>query len=275
MPISIPDTLTVDNSEQYRMSIRLRSDGLSFSGYNPSVHESFFYRNTEFDRTKPYVASLKEFFFGHEFLSFMYKQVNVVCVSSQYTLVPEDIFLEKQKAELLSFAFSSPADKCLNNLLPGESSEIVFGIGEEIYEFCSRSLINPRFIHHMAPQLALWKQQSGASLPRRMSVVLHRKMMDVVCYEQGSLLFANSFLYEKADDILYYILYVWKQVGLDQEKDQLSICGVPVLQVQLTSTLRNYIHHISPAEIPSEAYLLGPEVVHAPLDLIALSICEL
>ncbi|MFQ6927562.1 MAG: hypothetical protein ACLRS8_04890 [Parabacteroides merdae] len=36
------------------MSIRLRSGGLSFSAYSPSVSESFFYRDVEFDRTRPY-----------------------------------------------------------------------------------------------------------------------------------------------------------------------------------------------------------------------------
>ena len=32
MTISIPDTLTTDNSEKYIVSIRLRSGGLSLSG---------------------------------------------------------------------------------------------------------------------------------------------------------------------------------------------------------------------------------------------------
>ena len=102
MAISIPDTLTADNSGKYIMSIRLRSDGLSFSGYCPSESESFFYRNMEFDRTKPYISSLKEFFFGHEFLTYSYKRTNLVYVTSQYTVVPEEVFTEKQKNDDLN-----------------------------------------------------------------------------------------------------------------------------------------------------------------------------
>ena len=275
MTISIPDTLTADNSGKYIMSIRLRSDGLSFSGYSPSVSESFFYRNTEFDRTRPYIASLKEFFFEHEFLTYSYKQTNLVCVTPQYTMVPEDVFSDKQKSELLSFTFFAPESKCLHNLLTRESAEVVFGIDEEVYEFCSRSLIKPTFIHHITPQLALWKQQSRTLIPRQLYVVLHRKMMDVVCYAQGALLFVNTFEYEKTDDILYYILYVWKQVGMDQERDQLHLYGGVSLRNSITTILRNYIQYTSPAEIPSDAYLLGTEVLQAPLDLIALSVCEL
>ena len=77
MTISIPDTLTTDNSEKYIVSIRLRSGGLSFSGYDPSAGGSFFYRETEFDRAVSFISSLKEFFFAHEFLTWTYKRINV------------------------------------------------------------------------------------------------------------------------------------------------------------------------------------------------------
>ena len=80
MTISIPDTLTTDNSEKYIVSIRLRSGGLSFSGYDPSAGGSFFYRETEFDRAVSFISSLKEFFFAHEFLTWTYKRINVICV---------------------------------------------------------------------------------------------------------------------------------------------------------------------------------------------------
>ncbi len=61
MTISIPDTLTTDNSEKYIVSIRLRSGGLSFSGYDPSAGGSFFYRETEFDRAVSFISSLRSF----------------------------------------------------------------------------------------------------------------------------------------------------------------------------------------------------------------------
>lgn len=269
------DQLTIDNSGKYKMSIRLRSGGLSFSGYNPSASESFFYENIEFDRAKPYMTSLKECFFDREFLTWQYKQIHVITVSSQYTLVPEDVFQEKQKNELLSFAFSAPQSRCLNNELKEIAAELVFDMDEEVYEFCSRSLLNPRFIHHMTPLLSLWKKQSCARQARQLYVVLSPKKMDVACYDQGNLLFANSFSFDRPDDILYYILYVWKQTGMDQQKDQLRLFGEVSLRSEVVGKLRNYLQFIDPLEIPSEAYLMGTEAVQAPLDLIALYVCEL
>lgn len=275
MTISIPDTLTSENSGKYIMSIRLWSGGLSFSCYYPLVSNSFFYRTIEFDRTSSYLSSLKDFFFAHDFLGWIYKRVNVLCVSSQYALVPEDMYDEKEKGACLSLAFSSPEKMVLSNLLKDERAALVFGINEEVYEFCSRSLLNPCFIHSMTPLLAVSKKQSVLCLPRQMYVVLHQKKMDVACFSKGKLLFVNSFEAAQPEDIFYYILYVWRQTGMEQEIDQLHIFGEPSLRNHVTNSLRTYLRQVSPMEIPSEAYLLGAEVVQAPIDLISLLVCEL
>ena len=96
----------------------------------------------------------------------------------------------------------------------------------------------------------------------------------MACYAQGNLLFVNSFEYEHTDDILYYILYVWKQAGLNQEKDQLLLAGESSSRMRVLERLRTYLRHVKPVEIPSEAYLQGTDVTKAPMDLISLLICE-
>lgn len=275
MPISIPDTLTADHSEKYIVSIRLHPDGLSFSGYIPSVGESFFYGETEFDRSVPYISSLKELFFSQEFFTWSYKKVQIIQVSPDYTVVPEPLFEEERKEELFRFNSSSTDQHCLTNVLKEEESRLIFGIYEEIYQFCSRTLVRSDFIHHLTPQLWLWKKQSQASAGRQMFVVLHARMLDIACYDRGNLLFVNSFAADQAEDALYYILYVWRQVGFDQLQDALYIYGNSLRRTKITAVLRTYVHSIHTLQIPSEAYLMGTGVFQASFDLIALLLCEL
>lgn len=274
MTISVPDTLTTDNSEKYIVSIRLRSGGLSFSGYEPSVGGSFFYREVEFDRAVSFIISLKEFFFANDFLAWMYKRIHVICVSPIYSLVPDDYFLDNKEERLLDFSFSASGRHCLVDTLREQRAKLVFGVDEEVYEFCSRSLLHPAFSHYMTSPLTLWKRWSGAGLTRQMYVVIERKRMDVVCYAQGQLLFVNSYQVDQLNDIMYYILYVWRQVGLDQEEDRLYLLGESSSQTRVMERLRIYLRHVEPMEIPSETYLLGADVAKAPMDLISLLVCE-
>ena len=177
MTISIPDTLTTDNSEKYIVSIRLRSGGLSFSGYDPSAGGSFFYRETEFDRAVSFISSLKEFFFAHEFLTWTYKRINVICVSPEYSLVPDNYWGDGKEGRLLDFSFSTLELHCLTDTLKEQQAKLVFGVDEEVYEFCSRSLLHPFFSHYMTSPLTLWTKESSASLPDGCGVLRSRETL--------------------------------------------------------------------------------------------------
>lgn len=275
MTLSIPDTLNISNSEKYILSIRLRSGGLSFSGYNPLDGNSFFFRKVTFERNnRSYEDNLKEFFFENEQITFPYKRINVIIVSPQYTLVPAKIYSDKPAEQFLNFSFAQPESKALNNSIPNNELEVVFGMNETIYEFCCRSLLNPHFTHHISPLLSFWKKQNHLKALRQMYVNLHEKMVDIVCFSEGKLLFANTFSIENLNDILYYILYVWKQLDMDQLTDLLSVSGDSDIKLRILTSLRNYIQNTTQTEVPSEVYLLGDEAVQAPIDLLTLLICE-
>ena len=239
MTISIPDTLTVDNAGKYIVSIRLWPDGLSFSGYEPSVSGSFFHRETEFDRTISLSAAVKDFFFAHEFLAWPYGRVHVICAFSPYTIIPDAYFLEEKKKEQLDFNLSVPSAACLTDSLKEEKATLAFGVDVEVYEFLSRSLSS------------------------------------IACFGAGGdLLFANTFRVGQLNDILYYILYVWKQVGLNPRIDELYLSVEPLLRRRIFEALKIYLSCTQLMEMPAEAYLLGTEVAKAPLDLISLLLCE-
>jgi len=275
MTISIPDTFTIDNSEKYIMSIRLWPGGLSFSAYNPQETKSYIYRNINFDRNIPYATSLKELFFANECLVWSYKRAYVLTVSPCYTLIPERLFQEKQKKNLLAFSFTVQEKQLLTNSIEGGHVKVVYDINEEVYEFCSRSLANPVHIHHITPQLIAFRKQSLAEKFRHMFVVIHPKLIDITCFSEGNLLFANSFTFDQSDDIIYYILYIWRTIRMEQLHDCISLTGDSVLCGRLAQGLQMYLQHVKQIETPSEAYLMEGEILQAPMDLILLSVCGL
>lgn len=275
MTIGLPDTFQVNKSEKYVLSIRLRSDGLSFSMHDPEENGSFFYREADFVRHSPFKEALKDFFFENELFSYSFRKIKILYEPAPYTLVPETFYCEEKAGQFLEFNFLSAPGHVTTNPVSGLGLAVVFGIEEEIYEFCSRSLLAPAFIHHITPLLIYWSKLSADDHRKLLFADLHGKQLDVAGFERGKLLFANTFSFEHPNDILYYILYVWKQLKMDQLTDSLRISGRSDLRMQLTEVLHNYIRWITPAEAPAEVYLWGEEAVKAPLDLLTLSICEL
>ncbi|MCC8198761.1 MAG: DUF3822 family protein [Tannerellaceae bacterium] len=272
MTISLPDKLTIDQSEKYILSIRLRPDGLSFSAYNPLVADSFLYRDIVFEKELPYLSSLQECFFNNEFFSWTYKKTNLIFVDVPYVLTPIPFLAEKDRELYLSFIHSIQGGRTVSNPLVNQDACLVFETDRQLYEFCSRSLINPEPFHALTPLITLCeKVKKGKS----MYVFLRKETMDMVCFESGKLSFLNTFSYKHLNDVLYYVLYNWQQTHMDQLTDPIYIAGELVIQQESMKAFSTYLHQVHPVDIPSEAYLQGGEIVQAPMDLIALSICGL
>ena len=276
MIISIPDTLTADSSERYTMSIRLWSGGLSFSGYVSSTDGSFFFREVPFDRGIPYVTALKECFFANECLSWRYKQLNVICSSPHYLLVPTPLLPADEEVRQLWMrkAFVRPESACLTEPLSDQRATLLYDCEEAVRAFCLRSFQNPRFTHYLVPLLAYWRAQSREALYRSMFGWIEGERMDVACFERDRLLLVNTFEVHQPEEMLYYLLYVWRQMGFNAQIDALRLHAVPTLRMTLLEQTRRYLRNVQGASLPSELYLLGEEVVKAPLDLIALLVCE-
>ena len=86
-------------SKQYTLSIRLSTDGFSFSIYNPIHNDSLSIIEKEIDTSLSLTANLKAVFHESDFLNHPYKQVNIMMASKRFTIAPLDLF-EEEQAEL-------------------------------------------------------------------------------------------------------------------------------------------------------------------------------
>lgn len=276
MPVAIPVLahITADNAEKYKLSIRLRPDGLSFSVYQVADKGDFLHKEVDFDRSKPYLAALKEFFFGHDFLSFPFKRVDIVVIGAQFMTVPHILFDEKRIGELMQFTFGDAPQRYLHHALADDSSVFLYGMDEEVYEFCSRSLIQPRFIHGLVPLLNRWKKQNRNQTFGQCFLLIYPDFFTLAFLREGKLVFLNAFGYQQFSDLEYLVLYAWQQTGFDQLKDQLLVRNETRHTDNFPEQLKTYIKHIHPMTLPAEAFLLGAGVAQAPMDIISLALCE-
>jgi hypothetical protein len=252
------------------VSIRLWPGGLSFAGHIPSEKGSFFHAETAFDPVVSYPQALKDTFFEHVFLSYPYRHVYIVYVSRLYMLAPKPVFAEGREETLMSFVFSVPGRKILHEPLPALEAELVYSLPEEVHAFCCRSLIRPQFTHAVAPMLLRWREQNLPCYRKQLYVSVHENTMDAACYDRGVLTFLNSFDAGNAADLLYYILYIWKQTGMDQVEDRLLLFAPASLYRELKETLKKYVNCIAAVESPRTV----ATATRVPLDIVSLFGCE-
>ena len=258
MTIHVPDTLNAVTAENYHVSIRLCPDGLSFSGYTPDDKGSFFTETVTLKRDVPMIQSLKDIFFNSPCMSYVYRSLYVINVSEKYTIAPEGLFSGKEKDELFSFCFQEEKGvKVLVQPLTAIHAFLIYAMDSEVYEFLMRSLVNPVFMHFLSKLLLAWHKKSLTCYQKQLYVMLHPSFFDLVCFERGELLFLNAFHHKTDADIIYSLMYVCRQIGMNQLEDQLYFCGDQKKSQSVMTTIENYIRHTCYLPLQIDKYSLG------------------
>lgn len=84
--------------------------------------------------------------------------------------------------------------------------------------------------------------QSGGK--RRLFAYFHDKAVDIFCFEQHRVRFANTFQAAHAHDALYYTLFTWKQLGMNVREDELYIIGTMPHGDWLMERYKTYLNNV-------------------------------
>lgn len=90
----------------------------------------------------------------------------------------------------------------------------------------------------------LYNRYYQSSQRRKLFAYFHDKKVDICAFEQHRIRFANTFDASHAHDALYYILFVWKQLGMNQAEDSLHVIGSMPHEQWLRGRLATYLSNI-------------------------------
>ncbi|MDL2256998.1 DUF3822 family protein [Bacteroidales bacterium OttesenSCG-928-I14] len=277
MKIQLPDTFDISHPERYIFTLEVHPAHFSFALYNPIENGSYFYQRLEKEKGLSALASFREFFFDNEFLSLPFRKIYIINFTSRFSYIPTLMFEEKDDTMYMEFLLgkSKQKSKLLNQSLPAMSMTIIHEMEEDTYEFIQRSFINPKYIHHSSPLISYFRDRVRLVNAGRMLVNLSTQGIDVLCFSREDFVLGNHFEFTQKEDAVYYILFTWKQLKFDQEKDFLYIAGNAEQTKDLMSEIKQYIHNLIPVNITPEAHFEGINTGDIPFELSSLTLCEL
>lgn len=226
--------------------IRIGRNTLSFTLLDaPGTEQSIQYR--------PYVvrggismsANLREAFKTPDVLSDKIDKVQIL-IDTPSLLVPIEQFDENEMETLFSFSFPAGQEKrvILYNVLPDLKAVCIFAINKNL-----DTVIRDRFeggvdyIHAMSPVWRQMHQRSFTGHRNKLYGYFHGKQLEIFSFQQNRFKFCNTFDTSNAHDALYYLLYVWKQLRLQPEHDELHILGAIPEEEWLLEELKRYLQN--------------------------------
>ena len=262
-------------SEQYTLSIRLSTDGFSFSIHHPSRPEEGCYQRYPVNTQRSMAANIKAFLNDTPILKKPFGQTNILVHSQRYTSIPFELF-EDEQAETLFYQNLPKQNNeiILCNILGHSNLAVLFSIDKLTHLFLSEQFPGVRFFSAVSPQIEYIVSRHKAPHANRIYANLHPGSMDIFCFRENRLQLLNSFAASTLNDRCYYLLNLWKQLKYNQEEDEMYLTCAEYPVEEIKEILSSYIWKIMiinpQAELGNLQFTKGESI---PFDMQTLLTC--
>ena len=252
-------------SEQYELSIRLSADGFSFSICHLQDKSDFHLTHYPVNASYSMTANIKKMVQSTEALSYPYHQVNILIDTNRFTPVPFDLFEDEQAEDLFYHNFQRKDNETiLCNILGKSNIALLFGMDRHAHQLLGEYFPGARIFACISPLTEHFTRKDKENNNRKLYVHFSPSRMDVFGFDKGKLLLINTFDGKQTSNSIYYLLYVWQQLGFNQEKDELWLTGKIETREELLTELSRFLRKVS--LIPTQESL--------PFDIQTLMTCE-
>lgn len=258
------------------LSIRVCSNGLSFCTYAPGSEVPFEYVELDVNHTISLAANLKSALLTEPMLKADYQRVNVLISTPKFTTVPVVAFDKESMHDMYGFVFPKDRSRHVSyNVLRRSGLAIIFGMDKNIYQLLLDDFPRARFYASSSTLIEFFCEKSLIGIGRRMYAYLHGREMTVYAFNQGHMLVVNTFEVATVNDMQYFILNVWEQLGFDQVKDALAVVSDDAkMGKTLVEKIRHfilYVDAIDRADDFKDKLTKGYDMI--PYDLQTLLVC--
>lgn len=254
-----------------RLIIRVSRNNLVFASISHEQDGDILFQPYSLNSGISMAANLREAFRSEMILQEDYGRV-LVMIDSPTLMVPLELFREEDQRTLYLHAYQGhEKEEILHTVLPDLSCVAVFSVNKDMKMVIDDHFSQPTFIAAIAPVWRYLHQRSYMGTREKLYAYFHHRHMELFCYGQNRFKFCNCFDSHDAHDALYYLLYTWKQTGLQADRDEIHMVGdIPESQ-WLTDELKKYIkrvYTINPAGDFNRAMVT--QIEGMPYDLMTL-----
>jgi len=210
-------------------------------------------------------ANLKRMIQATEELKHPYGQTNILIDTQRFTPIPFDLFEDEQTETLFHHNFPQRDNEVvLCNILGKSNIALLFGMDKHAHQLLGEHFPQARIFANVSPLVEHFVSLNQKEHNRSLYVHFQPNRMNIFAFDKGKLLLVNSFNCKQTADQIYYLLYVWQQLGFSQEKDQIHLTGKMETQEELLTELNKFLRHVH----------LIPTKDNLPFDIQTLMICE-
>jgi hypothetical protein len=271
-----------ENASEYILCIQANQNGISYCVYDDKTQRYILFREHRFEDIKitdDLIENISDVLAKDDTLALPFLSVRFLGYTQQSTLVPLVYFDLEDRLDYLSYHHGGEVDdEIFSNIISPLGVHNIFAFHRELASLISISFKNVEFFSQATPFLRHIAHDKGGWSRPVVYVGLNTGFFDLAVAGDDKLKLYNTFQYASESDILYYVMFVYKQLDLDTQKVPLQISGEQSSKRSYYNMLKQYIPVTGYARadgIPTLASGLYQLNTIKFLNLLNLKTCEL
>ncbi|MFB6320459.1 DUF3822 family protein [Saccharicrinis sp. FJH54] len=263
-----------ENTNQYILSIQLCLDGFSFLVCDSLSNKFIYLKHKPYGTDKSVKDQTLTYLKTEELLHLNYKKVVILYDLSPSTCIPSVLYEEDQKELFYLKNYKTDRHSTIRSDKTDPLSYIsVYPVDTDIQNTLEQKFTNPLIVHHNTVK--------NCSLPgisdSYIKLTIRQSRFSISAYKNNTLQLANSYSYQNEDEFLYFFLYCFNQLKLDQMKTVVEIDGIVPKHASVIKQLERFIKNVTFSGWP-EAFNFANDFYDLPAHyfthLYASLLCE-
>ncbi len=269
-------------STAYQLSILIGVDSLVYFAFdannNVLLLRAIPYAQTPSAEGFSLTEELKKIFAREDLLSYLFRRVKITMPDIQPVLVPARLYNEYEKTTYFSELMSQGrADSIQNDEVEELALQLLYPTDPALMAVLKKQFPTAKFYNNTTPYLLGCRKTLNEAQTHNLYAHFTQKNVYISLFEKKNLLFSNSFKFQTAGDILYYILLTYNQHNLDPAKHPLNLSGQLMANSEIFKTLYRYIGDLKFVPFPNFLNFgrkFGDVPAHIFFDLYSLALCK-
>ncbi len=171
----------------------------------------------------------------------VYSKSYFTVLQTEALIIPSEIFdVTEAKAHLKSIYKTSEADSFYSDIVGNKNIVAAFAIPKVLEKAINVHFYNANIQHSYTVNI----KTQNANAADEISLQLHSSYFVITVYKQNKLQLIQTYNYNVAEDVLYYLLAAQQHLELDKENVSVKVSGLIDSDSALYKLLKQYFHNV-------------------------------
>lgn len=266
----MPTTTNESQVKGENLIIRIGIDTLSLAVVGKASSSLVSYEQTQLKGGLSVAANLREAFHYSELLQQPYATAYIMA-DTPTMLIPLDEYKSNEAATLYDHTFTGNEQQLkISCALLDLQAVAIFSIDRDLKAVIDEHFSNRHFLPICFPLWRHLNQRGHGRGRQRLYGYMHGDRIEVFRFNQNRFKFCNNFAATQAQDALYFLLYVFRQLAMDATRDEIYLLGDIPRKKWLTDNLHEYVKNVIPADATDIGLTPSQRWQQIPLDMLAI-----